>query len=57
LIEKDYCLVSVGNTQAGLIGLKEIHPTLALIVNGKVKSKGNIPLKLSGQKWLEEEKG
>jgi len=34
-----------------------ILPTPALIINGKVKSKGNIPSKSMIKKWLEEEKG
>ena len=34
-----------------------ILPTPALIINGKVKSKGNIPPKSMIKKWLEEEKG
>jgi len=28
MVEKDYCLVLVGNTQVGLIGLKEIFDEL-----------------------------
>jgi hypothetical protein len=32
-------------------------PTPALIINGKVKSKGTIPPKSMIKKWLEEEKG
>jgi hypothetical protein len=28
----------------------------ALIINGKVRSKGNIPLKSEIKKWLEEER-
>jgi small redox-active disulfide protein 2 len=34
-----------------------ILPTPALIVNGKVKSKGTLPSKSMIKKWLEEEKG
>ena len=34
-----------------------ILPTPALIVNGKVKSKGTVPPKSMIKKWLEEEKG
>jgi hypothetical protein len=34
-----------------------ILPTPALIINGKVKSKGTIPPKSMIKKWLEEEKG
>lgn len=29
----------------------------ALIINGKVKSKGTLPVKSMIKKWLEEEKG
>jgi hypothetical protein len=32
-------------------------PMPALIINGKVKSKGVVPTKLQVKKWLEEEKG
>jgi hypothetical protein len=88
MLEKDYRLVFVGNTQVGLIGLKEIFEELksqrkesestlkemlvekagkknyipphtcapALIINGKVKSKGTVPPKSMIKKWLEEEK-
>jgi hypothetical protein len=52
-MEKDYRLVLVGNTQVGLIGLKVI----ALITNGRVKSKGTIPSKSMIKRWLGEEKG
>ena len=34
-----------------------ILPTPALIINGKVKSKGTIPSKSTIKKWLEEERG
>jgi hypothetical protein len=34
-----------------------ILPTPALIVNGKVKSKGTLPSKSMIKKWLEEERG
>jgi len=34
-----------------------ILPTPALIINGKVKSKGTVPPKSMIKKWLEEEKG
>jgi hypothetical protein len=34
-----------------------ILPTPALIINGKVKSKGTLPSKSMIKKWLEEEKG
>jgi hypothetical protein len=34
-----------------------ILPTPALIINGKVKSKGTIPSKSIIKKWLEEERG
>ena len=40
-----------------LIAQYGIIITPALIVNGKVKSKGNIPPKSMIRKWLEEEKG
>ena len=34
------------------------NPALpALIINGKVKSQGTLPVKLTIKKWLEEEKG
>jgi hypothetical protein len=34
-----------------------ILPTPALIINGKVKSKGTVPSKSMIKKWLEEERG
>ncbi len=34
-----------------------ILPTPALVINGKVKSKGTLPSKSMIKKWLEEEKG
>lgn len=34
-----------------------VLPTPALIVNGKVKSKGTVPTKPMIKKWLEEERG
>jgi hypothetical protein len=34
-----------------------VLPTPALIINGKVKSKGVVPTKSMIKKWLEEEKG
>ena len=34
-----------------------IFPTPALIINGKVKSRGTVPTKTLIKKWLEEEKG
>jgi hypothetical protein len=34
-----------------------ILPTPALIINGKVKSKGTVPPKSMIKKWLEEERG
>jgi hypothetical protein len=34
-----------------------ILPTPALVINGKVKSKGTIPPKSMIKKWLEEERG
>ena len=40
-----------------LIANYGILPTPALIVNGKVKSKGTIPSRSMIRKWLEEEKG
>jgi len=55
MIEKDYRLVFVENTQIGLMGLKELLPPPALIINGKVKSKGAPPPKSMIKKWLEEE--
>jgi small redox-active disulfide protein 2 len=40
-----------------LIAQYGILPTPALIINGKVKSKGTLPSKSMIKKWLEEEKG
>ena len=40
-----------------LIAQYGILPTPALIINGKVKSSGRVPLKSMIKKWLEEEKG
>jgi small redox-active disulfide protein 2 len=40
-----------------LIAQYGILPTPALIINGKVKSKGTVPSKSMIKKWLEEEKG
>jgi hypothetical protein len=44
-------------TDPSLIAQYGILPPPALIINGKVKSKGTLPLKSMIKKWLEEEKG
>jgi small redox-active disulfide protein 2 len=44
-------------TDPNLIAQYGILPTPALIINGKVKSKGTLPSKSMIKKWLEEEKG
>jgi small redox-active disulfide protein 2 len=44
-------------TDPKLISQYGILPTPALIINGKVKSKGTVPSKSMIKKWLEEEKG
>jgi len=43
-------------TDPGLMSQYGILPMPALIINGKVRSKGNIPLKAQIKKWLEEER-
>jgi small redox-active disulfide protein 2 len=44
-------------TDPNLIAQYGILPTPALIINGKVKSKGTLPSKSMIKKWLEEGKG
>jgi hypothetical protein len=44
-------------TDPSMMAQYGILPTPALIINGKVKSKGIIPPKSMIRKWLEEEKG
>jgi len=44
-------------TDPNLMAQYGILPTPALIINGKVKSKGTLPPKSMIKKWLEEEKG
>jgi hypothetical protein len=44
-------------TDPNLMTQYGILPMPALIINGKVKSKGAVPTKLMIKKWLEEEKG
>ena len=44
-------------TDPNLIAQYGILPPPALIINGKVKSKGTIPPKSMIKKWLEEERG
>lgn len=44
-------------TDPNLIAQYGILPPPALIINGKVKSKGTLPSKSMIKKWLEEEKG
>jgi hypothetical protein len=44
-------------TDPKLMAQYGILPTPALIINGKVKSKGTVPSKSMIKKWLEEEKG
>jgi hypothetical protein len=44
-------------TDPNLIAQYGILPPPALIINGKVKSKGTIPPKSTIKKWLEEERG
>jgi hypothetical protein len=44
-------------TEPKLMAQYGILPTPALIINGKVKSAGRVPSKLTIKKWLEEEKG
>jgi hypothetical protein len=43
-------------TDPKLMAQYGILPTPALIINGKVKSKGTVPLKSMIKKWLEEER-
>ena len=43
-------------TDPSLMSQYGILPMPALIINGKVRSKGNIPLKAQIKKWLEEER-
>ena len=43
-------------TDPNLMTQYGILPMPALIINGKVRSKGNIPLKAQIKKWLEEER-
>jgi len=65
-LEQDVMAVlSENRIQAGLNHISDpslmaqygILPTPALIINGKVKSSGNVPSKSMIKKWLEEEKG
>jgi hypothetical protein len=44
-------------TDSSMMAQYGILPTPALIINGKVKSKGTLPSKSIIKKWLEEEKG
>ena len=44
-------------TDPKLMAQYGILPTPALIINGKMKSKGTLPSKSMIKKWLEEEKG
>jgi len=44
-------------TDPSMMAQYGILPTPALIINGKVKSKGTVPPKSMIKKWLEEEKG
>jgi hypothetical protein len=44
-------------TDPKLMAQYGILPTPALIINGKVKSKGTVPSKSMIKKWLEEERG
>jgi len=44
-------------TDPSMMAQYGILPTPALIINGKVKSKGTIPPKSMIKKWLEEERG
>lgn len=44
-------------TEPSLMSQYGILPMPALIINGKVMSKGTIPVKSQIKKWLEEEKG
>jgi len=44
-------------TDLSMMAQYGIFPTPALIINGKVKSKGTLPSKSIIKKWLEEERG
>jgi small redox-active disulfide protein 2 len=44
-------------TDPGMMAQYGILPTPALVINGKIKSKGTVPSKSIIKKWLEEEKG
>ncbi|MCJ7746273.1 MAG: thioredoxin family protein [Desulfobacterales bacterium] len=44
-------------TDPSMMAQYGILPTPALVINGKVKSKGTIPPKSMIKKWLEEERG
>ena len=44
-------------TDPNMMAQYGILPTPALVINGKVKSKGTIPPKSMIKKWLEEERG
>ena len=44
-------------TDPKLMAQYGLLPTPALVVNGKIKSKGTVPPKSMIKKWLEEEKG
>src|SRR4030066_1935099 len=44
-------------TEPKLMAQYGILPTPALVINGKIKSKGTVPSKSVIKKWLEEEKG
>jgi len=44
-------------TDPDLMAQYGILPPPALIINGKVKSKGTLPSKSMIKKWLEEERG
>jgi hypothetical protein len=44
-------------TDPGIMAQYGIIATPALIINGKVKSRGTVPTKTLIKKWLEEEKG
>jgi hypothetical protein len=44
-------------TDPSLMAQYGLLPTPALVINGKIKSKGTVPPKSMIKKWLEEEKG
>jgi len=44
-------------TDPKLMAQYGLLPTPALVINGKIKSKGTVPSKSMIKKWLEEEKG